>query len=174
MNTGPPGARPTCPRPPPDYAARQYLPALAVAAIAIYVVIQVALPLRHYAYPGNVRWNEEGYRFAWRVLLTEKVGMVEYRIHDPATGQRWRAGPEDYLTPLQAERMATQPDMILETAHVIARDFAARGHESVQVYADVYVAMNGRKNARLVDPDVDLAAVNHGLAPKKWLLPPEQ
>ena len=154
--------------------ARRWLTALIVAAITIYVAVQVALPLRHYACPGNVRWNDEGYRFAWRVLLTEKVGMVEYRVHDPATGERWRVYPEDYLTPLQAERMATQPDMILETAHIIGRDFAERGHKSVKVYADVFVAMNGRESARLVDPDVDLAAVSHGLTRKEWLLPQDQ
>ena len=150
---------------------RNWAVALAVAAVALYLAAQILLPLRHYAYPGNVRWNEEGYRFAWRVLLTEKVGMVEYRVHDPATGQRWRAWPEDYLTPLQAERMATQPDMILETAHIIARDFAGRGYPSVQVFADVFAAMNGRENSRLVDPNVDLASIEHGLAPKTWLLP---
>ena len=145
--------------------------ALVVAAVAAYVAVQVALPLRHYAYPGNVRWNEEGYRFSWRVLLTEKAGMVEYRVYDPPTGERWRVSPEDYLTPLQSDRMATQPDMILETAHIIARDFAVRGRSSVEVRADVFVSMNGRENARLVDPDVDLAAAHNSLAPKEWLLP---
>ena len=144
-----------------------------VVAVSLFVIAQALLPLRHYAYPGNVRWNEEGYRFAWRVLLTEKVGMVEYLVHDPATGQRWRVLPDDYLTPLQGERMATQPDMILATAHIIARDFENRGHESVQVFADVFVAMNGKENSRLVDPEVDLATVSHSIAPKKWLLPPE-
>ncbi len=147
--------------------------AVVIFAVAVYVVAQLALPLRHYAYPGNVRWNEEGYRFAWRVLLTEKVGMVEFRVYDPVAGNRWRAWPKDYLTPIQAERMATQPDMILETAHIIARDFADRGHESVQVFADVFVSMNGRANSRLVDPGVDLAAVNNSLASKRWLLPQE-
>ena len=145
--------------------------AAAIAAVALFAAAQIALPLRHYAYPGNVRWNDAGYRFAWRVLLTEKAGMAEYRVSDPATGQQWLAAPEDYLTPLQAERMATQPDLILETAHIIARDFAARGHPAVQVRADVFVAMNGRRHARLVNPDTDLAAAPHGLAPKEWLLP---
>lgn len=151
--------------------SRKWVAALAVAAVAAYLAAQLLIPLRHHAYPGNVRWNEEGYRFSWRVLLTEKVGMVEYRVHDPATGQRWRVLPQDYLTPIQGERIATQPDMILETAHIIARDFVRRGHSSVQVFADVFVAMNGRENARLVDPEVDLAVVNHSFAPKEWLLP---
>ena len=61
-----------------------WLPRLAVLAIAVYFLVQVMAPLRHYAYPGNLRWNEEGYRFSWRVLLTEKVGLVEYRVRDPA------------------------------------------------------------------------------------------
>ena len=157
-----------------DRAARQSrTTAVVIFAVAVYITAQLALPLRHLAYAGNVRWNEEGYRFAWRVLLTEKVGMVEYRVYDPVTGNRWRAWPEDYLTPIQTERMATQPDMILETAHIIARDFAARGHDSVQVFADVFISMNGRANSRLVDPDVDLAAVNNGFVPKRWLLPPQ-
>ena len=155
----------------PDDRREKHLSAVVMVAVAVFVIAQLLVPLRHYAYPGNVRWNEEGYRFAWRVLLTEKVGMVEYRVHDPATGQRWRVLPDDYLTPLQSERMTTQPDMILETAHIIARDFADRGHDSVQVFADVFVAMNGRESSRLVDPDADLAAISNSLAPKKWLLP---
>ena len=129
------------------------------------------MPLRHYVYPGNVRWNEEGYRFAWRVPLTEKVEMVEYGVYDPLTGERWRVSPEDYLTPRQAERLATQPDMILETARIVARDFAVRGHSSVEVRADVFVSTNGRENPRLVDPEVDLVAASNTLAHKEWLLP---
>ena len=152
-------------------AVAPLLPAAAAIAAALYLAAQIAIPLRHYAYPGNVRWNDEGYRFAWRVLLTEKVGMVEYRVHDPATGQSWRLTPDQYLTPLQAERMATQPDMILETAHLIARDFAARGHPQTQIRADAFVAINARPNARLINPQADLAAAKPGLAPKQWLLP---
>ena len=161
--------RPELPKQPGK--SRNWVATFAVAVVAVYVAVQLLLPLRHYAYPGNVRWNEEGYRFAWRVLLTEKVGMVEYRVIDPASGQRWRVTTGDYLTPLQSERITTQPDMILETAHIIARDFATQGFESVQVFADVFVSTNGRPNSRLVEPEVDLAAVNNGFAPKTWLLP---
>ena len=139
-------------------------------AFAVYGLIQILIPLRHWAYPGNVRWNEEGYRFAWRVMLTEKTGEAQFRVSDPATGEHWVISPDDYLTPLQTERMAYQPDMILETAHQIARNFARQGRD-VEVRADVFVAFNGRQTARLVDPSVNLAKEEHGLAPKTWLLP---
>ncbi len=107
---------------------------------------------------------------AWRVMLTEKVGFVQYRVRDLETGQAWLVNPDSYLTPLQTERMAFQPDMILQTAHFIADDFARRGHPDVVVNADAFVAFNGRPNARLIEPGVDLASVRPGLAPKQWIL----
>ena len=96
-----------------------------IIALALFVLMQIALPLRHYAYPGNVRWNEQGYRFAWRVMLSEKTGFVQYRVRCPDTGQTWLVFPDAYLTPLQTERMAIQPDLILQTARIIAADYAA-------------------------------------------------
>ena len=30
--------------------------------VATFLAIQVLVPLRHYFYPGNVNWTEEGYR----------------------------------------------------------------------------------------------------------------
>ena len=145
--------------------------ALIMAGLGIFALIQVALPLRHFVYPSNVRWSEEGYLFAWRVMLTEKVGFVQYRVLDPASGRAWLVSPDEYLTPTQVERMAIQPDLILQTAHIIAADFARRGYDGVAVRADAFSSWNGRPNARLIDPDADLAAIAPGVAPKAWILP---
>ncbi len=150
---------------PPSWAARAF-----VITIAILVLFQVLMPLRHFAYPGNVRWTEEGYLFAWRVMLTEKTGLVHYRVSDQNTGRTWLVTPDDYLTPLQVERMSFQPDLILQTAHIIADDFAGRGYGDVRVMAESFVAWNGRPNGRLIDPDVNLAELEPGVAPKPWVL----
>lgn len=132
------------------------------------------MPLRHFAYPGNVRWNDGGYRFAWRVMLTEKVGQVRSWVTDRETGERWVQNPDESLTPLQGERMAYQPDMILATAHTIANELAKEGR-NVAVHADAFVAFNGRRAARLFGPAVGLARERQGLGPKSWLLPaPEE
>lgn len=162
--------------PAPARRVRRTWPGIGIAgaaALALFALLQIALPLRHYAYPGNVRWTEEGYRLAWRVMLSEKTGFVQYRVRHPATGQAWTAFPDDYLTPLQTERMAIQPALILQTAHIIAADFAERGYSGVVVYADAWVAFNGRPNARLIDPEANLAAIKPGLSPtpKGWILP---
>ena len=142
-----------------------------VAVLAIYALAQIMVPMRHWLYPGNVRWNEEGYRFSWRVMLTEKTGHAQFKVTDPSTREEWLEYPEHYLTPLQVERMAHQPDMVLATAHIIANDLDRRGRKGVEVRADVFVAFNGRRAERLIDPGVDLARIEPGIGPKTWLLP---
>jgi uncharacterized membrane protein YphA (DoxX/SURF4 family) len=143
----------------------------AAAATAMgYLLIQLLLPLRHFAYPGNTLWTEEGFRFAWRVMLIEKSGELELTVVDHE-GRRSVVDPRDYLTPFQARMTATQPDMILELSHIVARDRAALTGGPVRVYADATVSFNGRMRARLIDSSVDLAAEEDGLAPKRWILP---
>jgi vitamin K-dependent gamma-carboxylase len=61
--------------------------------------------------------------------------------------------------------------MILDYAHHLAAQFAARGMPEVEVFADAFVAYNGRPGARLVDPAVDLAREHDGLAHRRWILP---
>ncbi|MDI1444097.1 HTTM domain-containing protein [Polyangium sp. 6x1] len=157
----------TAPPPPRPLGTRQRW---GIALLAAHAIVQVALPLRHFLYPGNTAWSEEGFRFAWRVMLVEKLGFVELRIHDPATGRTIRAEPSRWLTPLQTKMMAQSPDMILEFAHHVADDYAARG-KHVAVYADAWVTMNGRPSRRIIDPSVDLTTVRDSLLPKPWILP---
>ena len=165
-----PGAAPPTPvAPAPAAFARPSL--LVSAAVVLLVLAHLAVPLRHLAYPGNVRWNEDGYRFSWRVLLTEKAGFVRFRVSDPVGGGTWLVEPEAYLTPQQAERMAVQPDMILQTAHIVAEDFRDRGRGAVEVRADAFAAFNGEPYRRLIDADVDLAAVRPTVWSKWWVEP---
>ena len=134
-----------------------------------FLLVQVLVPMRHLAYPGNVRWTEEGYRFSWRVLVTEKTGLVKFRVISRGMDGERLVYPQEYLTPTQVERMAYQPDMILATAHIIRDDLTSRGHEEVEVRADAYVTYNGRPATRLIDPEVDLASLDTGIDPNRSL-----
>ncbi len=150
----------------PLVARRWLLPVLGT-----YFAFQLLLPLRHLLYPGTVCWTEQGYRFAWNVMLMEKNGSVDFRIVEPGSGRRFRASPLDYFTRYQAKMMAAQPDMLLEAAHVVAADFRARGVVEPAVYVDAFVSLNGRPMQRLIDPQVDLAREQDGLRHKAWILP---
>jgi vitamin K-dependent gamma-carboxylase len=168
---------------PADRGAPQAVPAIVtgrarafLALAGLYLFVQIAFPLRAWAYGGNVLWHEQGMRFSWRVMAREKNGSVEFHVRPRALApgaprREWLVSPRTYLTPLQAREMAVQPDLILQMAHAIARDYAAKGLGPVEVRADAQVSLNGRPTAPLIDPDVDLAAVEDGFAPKRWILP---
>lgn len=143
-------------------------------ALAVYLAIQVALPLRHFLYPGNVLWTYEGMRFSWNVMqrAMSPVGVPSFDARNAEGRRLWP--PENPLTPLQQTLMATHPDMILQCSHYIAEQLRERGHESVRVYANVSVSLNGRPPQPYVDPRVDLAAQPRDLRPIDWILPLRQ
>ena len=142
----------------------------AILLLAIFAAVQVFLPLRHYLEPGNVRWNEQGYYLAWRVMLTEKAGHLEYEVTDPATGRNWLAYPELVLTDWQAAHAATRPDLIHATALLIADHYEQQGIPDAEVRATSWVSMNGRQAKQFIDPAVNLAAHPRGQIPPGWIL----
>lgn len=135
-----------------------------------FFVLQLLMPLRHLAYPGDVLWTEEGYRFSWRVMVVEKTGTVFFTITDPATGRSWDEFPGDYLTSQQERQLAFQPDMILGFAHYLQDTLRSEGVQNPEIKARAYVSLNGRRNRPLVDPDLDLTQVPRSLSPKSWVL----
>lgn len=147
-----------------EWGPRQYLP------LALYALVQVLLPLRHWLYPGNVLWTEQGYRFSWNVMLIEKTGAAQFRVVDRRTGKSSLASPRRLLTRAQTKAMATQPDLILAFAQELGRRARAQGSDAA-VYADVLVVLNGRAPRRLIDPTVDLTREHDSFAPKRWILP---
>lgn len=162
---------PAPPSPPMVAVAPGWKGPLALGVAAVYALLQLVLPLRTHAYGGNVLWHEQGMRFSWRVMTREKNGSATFMVRDSVTGREWHVPPSQYLTRLQEREMAVQPDLILQLAHRIARDFEATTHHPVEVRADVRVSLNGRMSERLVDPTVDLSKEEDGLGPKAWILP---
>lgn len=141
------------------------------AVAGFFLLVQIAAPLRANLYGGLVSWHEQGMRFSWRVMTRAKSGSLTYVVRELASGREWQVSPGKYLTVAQEREMSVQPDLILQLAHHVARDFAAQGHPGVAVHADARVSLNGRAAAPLIDPRVDLARESDGLAPKPWILP---
>jgi vitamin K-dependent gamma-carboxylase len=153
-------------------AGTRLAPWLAVLLCAHFAV-QVLMPLRHRLYAGPVLWNEEGFLFSWHMKIMEKRANARFEATDPATGERWQVDPLQYLTEKQAYRMVTHPDMLAAFARHVSAEYGRQGRPGVQVRAWVAVKLNGRPRQLLVDPAVDLAAHEEGLAPRPWLLPLE-
>ncbi len=142
-----------------------------VYMLILFFVIQTVVPLRFLFYPGNLFWTEQGYRFSWRVMLMEKSGNTFFYVREPSTGKTYEVNNNEFLTPLQDKMMSTQPDMILRYAHHLAAVYQDRGLKSPAVYAECYVALNGRRSRLLVDTTVNLAAQPLSWKHYKWVLP---
>jgi hypothetical protein len=158
------------PAPAVAVAAPRWQRRLLGLAASVWIVVQLALPLRHLAYPGDDRWTGQGYRFSWNVLLTERSGSATFVVTEPATGRTWIADVDRLYTPNQLRVMATEPDLIHQAARAIAADERSRGHD-VEVRVDAWASLNGRPAQRLIDPDVDLAAEPLDVWPDDWILP---
>lgn len=142
-----------------------------LVAFALYALVQVLLPLRAFAYGGNVLWHEQGMRFSWRVMVRAKGGSTTFFVKNPRTGKLYLVSPRAYLTPYQENEMASQPDLVLQLAKRIAEDYSLREGGPVEVRAEVLASLNARPGALLIDPEVDLSKVEDGLADASWILP---
>jgi len=139
--------------------------------LAVFFGIQLLLPFRYLLYPNELFWTEEGFRFSWRVMLIEKTGYTEFKVVDGKAKTSFLVNNADFLTPFQEKEMSTQPDFILEYAHFLADHFESQGHKNLEIYVDCFVALNGRRSQRYIDPKVDLLKQKESFKPKDWILP---
>jgi len=142
-----------------------------VGLMAAYLAVQIILPLRHYLYPGNVSWTEEGHNFAWHMKLRTKTGEAVFTVTHPESGQTWTVKPEEHLKSHQVMKMSTKPDLILHFAHFLAEQKRREGYDNVEVRARVMVSLNGREPQLLIDPNVDLVKEEVSLLPVRWIVP---
>ncbi len=140
-------------------------------ALIIFIGVQLLLPFRHYLYPGDVLWTEEGYRFSWRVMLVEKSGLATFYVKDSASDRKSEIVNGRHLTLFQEKQMAIQPDFIVQYARYLGKIYETE-HEFTNpiVTVDAYVALNGRTSKRFIDPSINLASVEDGLFHKNWIL----
>ena len=142
----------------------------AISLISLFFVVQFLFPFRYAIYPGELFWNEEGYRFSWRVMLMEKRGYTTFKVVDNSNGNSFFVRNDEFLTEFQERQMSFQPDFILEYAHFLGDHYNNKGLNDIEIYAESYVALNGRINKRFVNPKIDLLKEKRGFNSKHWII----
>lgn len=146
--------------------------AVVLSLIGLYLTVQALLPLRHWLYPGNVSWTEEGHRFSWHMKLRSKRGKVSFAVTDPASGRTWKVVPTEHLTPRQITKMASRPDMIFQYVQFLRERLEAEGVRDPIIKVDARMSLNRRPFQHAIDPDVNLAAEPRLIfAHAPWLVP---
>ncbi|MFM8771755.1 MAG: HTTM domain-containing protein [Candidatus Kapaibacterium sp.] len=138
--------------------------------LSVHFLLQLILPLRFLLYPGELAWTEDGYRFSWRVMLMEKSGSATFTVWNGASGRGGNVDNSEFLNAHQEKQMAMQPDMVVQYAAFLRKEYSRRGVASPRVTADVWVTLNGAPARRMVDPGRDLSSETLGLAPSSWVV----
>jgi vitamin K-dependent gamma-carboxylase len=151
-----------------DLSMRQHI---ILVLLGVYMAWQILMPLRHFLYPGNVSWTEQGHRFAWHMKLRDKDGEGRFFATDVTTGTTWEIDPGQYINREQFNEMIANPEMILQFAHHITAERIRAGEGAVEVRAWVEASLNGRASQMLIDPQVNLAAQPRTLLAADWIVP---
>jgi len=101
----------------------------------------------------------------------EKAGSTTFKIVDLKSNSSFVVDNKDFLTSFQEKQMSFQPDFILEYAQYLGDHFKSQGHKNVGVFAESYVALNGRLSEKYIDEAVDLFQQKESFKHKKWILP---
>jgi hypothetical protein len=142
------------------------------AVLAIWFSIQLLVPIRFLLYPGTLLWTEEGYRLSWRVMLMEKGGTTFFYVKNPATGRKFEVNNRQFLSAYQERMMETQPDMMLQYAHILHDAYEKEGIADPAVTVESYVTLNGMGSRLYIDSTVNLAHEKESwFGHKKWILP---
>jgi Vitamin K-dependent gamma-carboxylase len=145
---------------------------IAQVLLGAYFLIQIMVPFRYLCYPGNLLWTEQGFRFSWRVMLMEKSGTCFFYVKEGANGKKFQVNNAEFLTSYQERMVETQPDMILQYAHILKRQYLAKGFSDPQVTVESYVSLNGTGSRLYIDSSVNLADEKESwFVAKKWILP---
>lgn len=144
---------------------------ISLIVVSVFFIIQFLFPFRYSLYPGELFWNEQGYRFSWRVMLMEKKGYTTFKVVNKENDNSFYIMNNSFLTEFQERQMSFQPDLIIEYAHLLGTYYKNLGLNDIEIYADSYVALNGRISKRFIDPEIDLLKQKRGFKNKDWIIP---
>jgi vitamin K-dependent gamma-carboxylase len=145
---------------------------VAIVIVVPYLFLQIVVPLRHYLYPGNVSWTEEGQLFAWQMKVRDKRGRLAMTAENRNTGQIVECPVSVWLPGWQRYAAISNPALLQQFAQYAAtRIGEEEGWADVAIRAKVEVSLNGRPRYLIVHPELDLTSVGRTLPPKPWILP---
>ncbi len=148
--------------------------------LAAYVTWQVLFPFRHFLYPGNPSWTEQGHLFAWRMMLRRKEVYIRFYATDRPSEQTLEIPIDLFLNPRQIQAMAVSPDQIVAIAPYLRDDVVIpylesqpgrSGPPQVEIRVLALASLNGRNPQLMVDPNLDLTTVRRTWRNQPWIIP---
>jgi len=137
-----------------------------LGTLGLFLLWQVAMPLRHHFCCGQVEWNEVGHRFSWRMKLRDKLGQTHFFVRPNASAAELQlVNVSKWLTSTQADDLIGQPDTIVQFARHLADELERELKQRPAVHVLSVCRLNFRTSQLFIDPTADLGA----LAARSWV-----
>jgi len=97
---------------------------------------------------------------------------------DSKTKREMELPQQQFLTPIQLDQMLTQPDMILQYAQLLYKEYDGKtltfGNEKItlvqpEIHSEIYVTLNGRPSQLFVRKGKNLVTIKNDLKNRTWL-----
>ncbi|WP_452226803.1 HTTM domain-containing protein [Lacinutrix cladophorae] len=142
-----------------------------IAVFSIYFIFQLALPLRQHFIKDNVLWTEEGHKMSWRMMLRSKKAHISFKVRDKEENKTVFVKLDDYLSRKQKRLISTHPDVMWQFAQKLKKEYTKKGKD-ISVFITCNVSVNGRPYEKLINSEVDIAAVPwNTFKHSEWILP---
>ena len=109
---------------------------LIIFVVVIFLAFWILFPIRHYTYPGDVVWNEQGHVFSWRMKLRDKNCMGAVYGYQPAIKMPFYVPVEKTLSRTQTSKIFTRPWLFVQYAHYLG-DLYAINDTRAEIYTYV-------------------------------------
>lgn len=131
-------------------------------ALAMYIAIQLLLPLRHFLIKGNVDWTGEGILYSWRMKSVARYrGDLKIILLDKNSKKELKV--DLYLPMHQQKILFYKPVLFLQLRDYLLQK-TNRKKENTIMNVIVTASINGSKLSYLIHPNIDLCKVEYS----KW------
>jgi hypothetical protein len=104
-------------------------------------------------------------------MLRSKNCYVTYHVVNKKTREKTKIKLSAYLTPKQIRLAGSKPDVIWQFSQYLKNEFEKKG-QTIEVYVNANVSVNGKNSKALIDPKVDMASVKWNVfSHNEWILP---
>ena len=100
----------------------------------------------------------------------EKAGSAFFYVKDSKSNKMVEVDNKKYLTYMQEKQMATQPDMMVDYAQFLKKEYTNMGFTNPKVTAQSYVTLNGKGSREFINDTIDLSLESNSFFKNKtWI-----
>ncbi len=149
-----------------------------IFGFAAYFFLQLALPLRHNLFPGNVEWTAHGQRFAWRMKIQARLlDTLEFKVWDIKNKIIYPTDFRSYnMNKDQITLLGYDPKAAFQFAEFLKEhSLTNKKMDTVQIKSKLKVSLNGRPAQYIFDSTIDITSLNlNPFDTEHWVAPLEE